>query len=361
MLRALYAPGPSYHDPRVKEVAGWHKILVYQREAMELAGYEVDTPEAPAALLADRPSFARITSYGVAVAAMTQGKSYDLVLGAPSYGYIPMLAHPEARKISYGWNNAPAYRNRMLEPEYAKHGQTYDHSPVGDLLYVSGLRISDRVIACSPFVAVTHAEELLVSPDQDVHIPIAPWGVDSETFRPGEKNQRFTVLFVGGDSVRKGLDYALQAVYQLVANENLDLDFWVVGCPGESPIPNRVKVFGMVPHAQMPEIMARCHVLVLPSLEDGIALVVQEAMACGVVPIATPDPAEVFSHPLFVDEPCGYKVAYRRSDQIADKLRMLYEDRRLLKLEGEKARAAAELQTWAKFKECFATAIGLPA
>ena len=117
----------------------------------------------------------------------------------------------------------------------------------------------------------------------------------------------------------------------------------------------------MVPHAQMPEIMARCHVLVLPSLEDGIALVVQEAMACGVVPIATPDPAEVFSHPLFVDEPCGYKVAYRRSDQIADKLRMLYEDRRLLKLEGEKARAAAELQTWAKFKECFATAIGLPA
>ena len=51
MPRDLYVPGPSYFDDRVREVAGWWKILDYQRQAIELAGYDVETPQVSAELL----------------------------------------------------------------------------------------------------------------------------------------------------------------------------------------------------------------------------------------------------------------------------------------------------------------------
>jgi len=358
--KALYVPGPSYFDPNVKQYAGWWNILEQQRLALEDAGYEVDTPQPPDELRADSPSFAKITAYGLAVAHMTQKTEYDVVLGAPSYGYIPMLAHDEAVRISYGWNNAPPHRNRVLEPEYARFGRTYDHSAIGDLLYNDGLWLSDLVICCSPYVSKTHAEVV-----NERRIGIAPWGVDSERFTPGEKNEDFTILFVGGDPIRKGFVYLLEAYSQL-RHQGIKANLWAVGFKAQTkPDPDGfVRYFGMVPHEQMPAIYRQCHVLVCPTIEDGIACCVQEAMASGVVPITTEETAEVFSHPMFLpgSEPGGFEVPYQDSQAIWRVLDMLYwngyprwgKGRGLLAEKAVVSRQIAEHQTWARFRERFA-------
>lgn len=354
--KALYVPGPSYHDPQVRRYAGWWQILEYQRQAIERAGYEVETPEVLPELLAPSPSFARITSYGVAVAHQTLGRDYNLVLGAPSYGCIPMLAHPEAVRVSYGWNNAPHHRNRVLEPEYERLGASFDHSPVGDALYETGLRASDRVFACSPFVRQTHAEVL--GDAGDWYVGLVPWGVDSQRFHPGEKRERFTVLFVGGDPVRKGFRFLWEA-YLALRQEGLPIDLWVVGFSAPFPADPQLRCFGMVPWAQMPEIMHQCDVLVCPTLEDGVACCVQEAMASGCAVIATPEAAEVYRHPAFVGvrPPRGPEVPYGDAGALARELRSLYQDRNRCWEVGQEMRAIAEEQTWERFVAGFAVEI----
>lgn len=323
----------------MRTYAGWWRILDLMREGIQEIGYEVICPQVPDEKLVRQPSLARIVSYGIMASEMVRGEAFQLVLGAPSYGCIPMMDHVEAVSISYGWNNAPAYRNRVLEPEYVKMGSSYDHSPAGDALYELGLRKSDHVIACSPYVKKTHAEVI-----PDARISIARWGVDVNMFTPGVKRDRFTILFSGGDPIRKGLGYLLDA-YQEFADV---ADLWLVGCNVQVDHPS-VRCFGMVPHQQMPEIVRQCHVLVLPTLEDGIALSVQESMASGVVPITTADPSEVF-----VDGVSGFTVPFGDVRSI----RLLLE-RFVLMPRNEynnlcrSSRAQAEAFTWDDFKAEF--------
>ena len=353
-MKALYCPGPSYRDSWVKTYAGWWQILEHQREALELAGYEVDTPEIVPAGGHPR-SIDKITLYGASVAAVTRGTDYDLVAGAPSYGAIPMANHPEARRVSFVWNNCQPYRDRVLEPEYGFFGLEYDHSRAGRRMEQTGLDLSDLVVACSPFVRETYAD--VVERDKLV---VAPWGVDSEIFRPAEKGGRFTVLFVGGDLVRKGFRYLHEACLGLWEAGH-DFDVWCVGSerPDDwftnrcGPV-DRFVWLGLVPHEEMPRLMAQCHLLVCPTLEDGIACCVQEAMAAGVVPVATADAAEVFFHSAFqVRQSKRYHSGTRVTTdpiEIARAISDYYTNPDYLADCGKRARQLAEEQTWEKYK-----------
>ena len=109
----------------------------------------------------------------------------------------------------------------------------------------------------------------------------------------------------------------------------------------------------MVPHAKMPALMRQAHVLVLPTLEDGNPLSVQEAMASGLVPITTEVAAEVFE-----DGVSGFQIPYRDPGAIAARLTELLDDPGRLQSMSEAARARAETQTWDKFKTEFSAALG---
>ena len=102
----------------------------------------------------------------------------------------------------------------------------------------------------------------------------------------------------------------------------------------------------MLPHSDMPEIYQQCHVLVCPTLEDGIALCVQEAMASGLPVITSPETAEVFKH-----METGIKVDYRDIEGIKRALLFLRNNPVQRVLMGKKARALSETQTWDQTKE----------
>src|SRR6185437_15302889 len=70
---------------------------------------------------------------------------------------------------------------------------------------------------------------------------------------------------------------------------------------------------GIVPQAELASLMSRSHVLALPSVEEGLALVQGQALACGCPVIAT---TATGAEDLFTDGVEGFILADRNTDAL---------------------------------------------
>ena len=109
--------------------------------------------------------------------------------------------------------------------------------------------------------------------------------------RRGPRDARFRILFVGQLSVRKGLHYLLQAVslanlhdatLVLIGAEQPETKALLARFPVSS-----VEITGPLSRPEVANQMSRASVFMLPSIEEGLFLVMEEAMACGCPVIAT--------------------------------------------------------------------------
>jgi glycosyltransferase involved in cell wall biosynthesis len=157
------------------------------------------------------------------------------------------------------------------------------------------------------------------------------YGVNLERFHPtGIPNpDRFDMLFVGATSLRKGLPYLLEAYAQI---RHPKKSLTLVGSPDDPVIalmkkralwPDDIVVAGPQPQSRLKEIMSRSHVMILPSVEEGLALVQAEAMACGCPVIGTDHTGAT---DLFEDGIEGFILPIRRADMIAQRLQQLAGD-----------------------------------
>lgn len=357
-MRALYLPGPAFGDKNVAAYAGWHKILNYQLQALCEARYGVDTFVAQPEMIDKASSLSEICSYSILAAWEAHENAghasiplLDLIVAAPSFGFHTILLvqdslYQRPKVVTYVWNQADWFRNKQLASEFKKFNMPYPTTKANDRMNQLALELSDCIIANSEHVKRTHAE---IADGNKIHV--ARWGVDSKVFHPAdEPPSGFRALFFGGNPVRKGLTYLLEALNLL---KDPEIELWVLGCdPWGGVTQPRTRVFGMVPHAQVPEIIRQCHVLVLPTLEDGMPLAVQEAMASGVVPMTTECAADAFK-----DGAEGFVVPYRAPQAIAEKLSLLKRDSGLLQAMSALARRKAETQTWERFVSEFAAII----
>jgi len=110
-----------------------------------------------------------------------------------------------------------------------------------------------------------------------------------------------TVLQAGRVSADKGVHTAVEAIGRLVHEQGIrDVHLQIAGTgpaaytaslqqlAKEYGIEDKVSFLGWVPRERMPELMARCHVLLLPTInQEPFARVALEAMASGLVVIGT--------------------------------------------------------------------------
>lgn len=159
-----------------------------------------------------------------------------------------------------------------------------------------------------------------------------PYGVRLERFTPQGApptgpSARFEVLFVGGISLRKGIPYLLQAFAALRhPHKRLRIVGAVVpemkALIATLPQAN-VEWLGALPQAELPALMSTSHVMVLPSIEEGLALVQGQALACGCPVIAT---EATGAEDLFTDGVEGFILPIRQPAQIAERLQQLVDD-----------------------------------
>lgn len=173
-------------------------------------------------------------------------------------------------------------------------------------------------------------------------IRVLSYGVDLQRFFPSgtPATGSFDILFVGGFSLRKGVPYLLQA-YQALQHPRKTLT--IAGVPEPAVVArlrelglltDEVRFLGHVPQPELKALMSRSHVLVLPSLEEGLAMVMAQALACGCPVVASHTAG---AEDLFSDGVEGFIVAPGSADELADRIQTLADDPALSARMGEAA------------------------
>jgi glycosyltransferase involved in cell wall biosynthesis len=156
-----------------------------------------------------------------------------------------------------------------------------------------------------------------------------PYGADVSRFHrvASPPDDTFTVLFVGRVSFRKGALYLIDAFNQLPIRNKKLIFVGTVSAVIEPFLHQRkldqVSFLGQVPHGELREYYSRAHVLALPSVEEGLACVMGEAMACGCPVIATENTG---AEDLFENEREGFILPPRDVQSLTQRLQQIFED-----------------------------------
>ena len=255
---------------------------------------------------------------------------------------------------------APAVRARLTTDVLGTRGISY-RSP-DEALTRRVLEELDRVdfVVCNSHA--TAASYVEVGLDA-TRIAVVYPGTDVDTFHPAEQEPSvFTVLFAGRDPLGKGVLDLLDAARALSPRSRVLISSPADRRIGAHPSTGaQVGFIGQVPAPEMPGLLRRVSVLVLPSLSDGFGLVALEAMASG-LPVVVSDRCGVAE--LVTDGVDGFVVPAADPDALADRLRRLEADRDLRRRIGAAARRTALTHSWYRYGEdllaCYRRWFGVP-
>lgn len=176
-----------------------------------------------------------------------------------------------------------------------------------------------------------------------------PYGVNLEEFYPVQKeDSTFRFIHCGAITLRKGVQYLLQAFAEL----NLqDAELWMVG-PLDPKIGHIVEQYssdniiyhGSKHQAELKWFYSQCNTFCLASIEEGLAMVQAQAMACG-LPIITSE--NTGGSDLIIEGEHGFTVPIRDVQELKSKMQYMYDHQEQAKIMGNKAKDRVQkLFTW---------------
>ena len=179
---------------------------------------------------------------------------------------------------------------------------------------------------------------------------VNPFGVDTSTFRPRPAvPEKIRFVAVGTLCLRKGYQYLFRA-FEIVKKQLPEAELVCVGelkTDLRRELPKWRGTFTYVPHtphAELAKLLATCTAFVMPSLEEGFARVLSEAMAAGLPILAS---YESGATTLVQDGVEGFIVRGRDPQHIADAMIRVATDRELNRRLGEAAHAKGAVRnTW---------------
>lgn len=187
---------------------------------------------------------------------------------------------------------------------------------------------------------------------------VVPYGVNAPSSAPPKKRYErpLRVLTVGGVGLRKGSPYVQQAAATLTGKAV----FRMVGNVAVTPsaralLESTLELTGVVPRAEMQKHFAWADVFLLPSLCEGSATVVYEAMAAGLAVICTPNTGSVVR-----DGVDGYIVPIRDTDAITQAVLALAKAPDLLAAMSANARERAKDYDLLRYQERLVAALNGP-
>lgn len=235
-----------------------------------------------------------------------------------------------------------------LQPEWACTLTGLSDTPAKLARKDQELQLADVVVVPSQFVRST----LLAYNVTKTPIAVVPFGSPQPLPAPPQTSTSgpLRVLYVGSLGQRKGLSYALEAVQNLGSLVSLTLIGRVASskCKPLIAAISRYRWIETLPHHQILKEMRQHDVLLLPSLFEGYALVISEALSQGTPVITTPNSGATLTIRNGLE---GFIVPIRNSDAIADRLHQLASSRdQLVAMRHACLRRAAEL-SWASYEQ----------
>ncbi len=209
------------------------------------------------------------------------------------------------------------------------------------------LELADLVICPSRFVM----DSLPASPNGQQKYLYAPFGspeVETDGAEARTVDGPLRILFAGALTQRKGLADVFAAMQML---DSTQVELVVMGSLLQPLGWYRDRFPHFIyepprPHRQFLDLMRSCHVLVLPSIVEGRALVQQEAMAGGLPVIATRNAG---ADDLIIDGQTGFLVPIRSPGAIAGKIGWFLQNRGAVAGMGIAAQVRARELTWQSY------------
>jgi glycosyltransferase involved in cell wall biosynthesis len=178
-----------------------------------------------------------------------------------------------------------------------------------------------------------------------------PYGVDLAHFYPVPKQDNvFRVIHCGTISIRKGVHYLLQAFSELKLPH---AELWLIGSMTDEIRPFLANfsaaVFhkGPFPESELYRYYGQGSVLCLASIEEGLAMVQPQAMACGLPVICTTNTG---GEDIVCDGQDGFIVPIRDVEALKEKILFFYENPDACKEMGYSAQQRVKSNfTWADY------------
>lgn len=244
------------------------------------------------------------------------------------------------------------FQNEVLAEEHRRWQVPYIEPPAHIVRREETIYAAADAITVPSTAARRSFERMGVNPAK---LHVIPYGVRLDRFKPTGKvdSEAFEVLFAGQVSLRKGVPYLLQA-FSRVTHPRKHLT--IVGAVQDGMrsllrrLPTEQVVFtGTLPQMELATRMSQSHVLALPSVEEGLALVQGQAMACGCPVIGT---TATGAEDLFTNGLEGFIVAERDVAGLTERLQQLADDPALRARMSEAAlRRVASLGGWDNYGE----------
>lgn len=250
----------------------------------------------------------------------------------------PVAHHRQRRRVRLEENER--------EPDFAVTWPDFDDWPAGhEARLDEEIQLADAVLVGSGYAADSFVTEGI----DRAKMRVVPYGVDLQTFTPAPtgsraRSDRFNVIYAGQLTQRKGIAYLLRGYRQFARHDSrLTMVGSIVG--SDAPLRPFAELFEHIPHQTRPALAERYRqsdVFVLPTLIEGMPLVVLEAMACGLPVIVTANgPADIVR-----DGIDGFVIPERDADAISDRLDRLYRDPDMRREMGQRAAQRARAFGW---------------
>lgn len=247
-------------------------------------------------------------------AARRRGMRFVLDRACPHTDFQQNLMREESEKVGAAFHPEPAwYRERQLE-EYES---------------------ADTILVPSRYSARTFPKHL------QSKLRLAPLLGRAQAWTEvrTERNRPFTVGVLGGQPLRKGYLYLLEAWRKLALP---DARLLIRSSGDFTEYPKLVELLRSTPNVEIieyvpkiSEFYRRCDLFVLPSMDDGFGMALFEAMASGIPAVAT---RNCGASELLTDGVDGLLIDAGSSEQLAAAIEALYRDeprRQALALAGQ--------------------------
>jgi glycosyltransferase involved in cell wall biosynthesis len=209
---------------------------------------------------------------------------------------------------------------RFLADEYASRGLTYETGSFQEA-YIrreeAEWEIADHIVCASEFVK----KELVRFGVEKEKINVIPYGfstsgnVDVPPIKNDDETRPLKLLFVGNGGYRKGIPYLIEACKKTSA---ANVQCTIVGAMEDSLIAetkrlSHVNMLGSVNRDEVESLYREHDLFVFPSLCEGSATVIYEAMAYGLAIVCTPNSGSVIQ-----DGKEGRLIPTKNSNAIAN-------------------------------------------
>jgi glycosyltransferase involved in cell wall biosynthesis len=233
------------------------------------------------------------------------------------------------------------FQTNILKEEYEKYGQKIKTAhPKTIEKELEEYEEADYISIPSSYVRRTFIEKG-ISEEKLIQVP---YGVDLSSFKQVEKNDDiFRVVFAGGMILRKGVHYLLQAFSELnLPNSELVLfgniseeikpffeKYNVEKSEGQeinkylNKNKTRIRFLGHVPQKDLHKYYSQGSVFSICSIEEGLALVQPQAMACGLPVVCTTNTG---GEDIVRDGKDGFVIPIRNIEKLKEKLLYLYKN-----------------------------------